>query len=102
MAEIKDFDDMLDNEFEDEVIVLEDEDGNEIEFYDVGHIPYEKKEYIFLEPVEGSEGFDEGELLIFEYGEDEDGYETFTSIADEKLLQKLFDMFMELAPGDEE
>lgn len=102
MADNKDFDEMMDNEFEDEVIVLQDENGNEIEFFDVGHIPYEDKEYIFLEPVEGSEGFEEGELLIFEYGEDEDGYETFKSLNDEKLLQKLFDMFMELVPEDEE
>lgn len=102
MADIKDFENLKDEEFEDEVIVLEDENGKEFEFFDVGHIPYENKEYIFLEPVEGSEGFDEGELLIFEYGEDEDGYETFKNINDEKLLQKLFDMFMELVPEDEE
>lgn len=101
MADVKDFDNMLGEDFDDEVVVLEDDQGNEVEFYDLGHIPYEDKEYAFLEPVEGTEGFEEGELLIFEYGEDKDGYETFKSVGDEKLLQKLFDMFMELVPEDD-
>ena len=87
MSENKD----LEMELED-VIVLEDEDGNEIEFELGDKLVYEGKEYVVLLPLEE----DDNGILILEYqeGGDEEG-DLYLDVEDEDVLNAVFDMFKE-------
>lgn len=79
---------------EDEVVTLTDDDGKELDFYVLAELDIKDKWYIYLEPVEATEEFSEGEIIIFELGEDEKGEETFLPIKDEKTIQEVFDYFV--------
>ena len=76
----------------DEVIVLEDEDGNEIEFELGDKLVYEGKEYVVLLPLEE----DDNGIVILEYqeGGDEEG-DLYLDVEDESVLNAVFDMFKE-------
>ncbi|MDD4316135.1 MAG: Holliday junction resolvase RuvX [Clostridia bacterium] len=88
---------------EDEVVTLTDDDGKDTDFYVLAELDYKDKWYIYLEPVELNEEYEEGEIIIFELGENEEGEEIFIPIKDEKLLQEVFELFMsEMETGDEE
>jgi uncharacterized protein YrzB (UPF0473 family) len=88
---------------EDEVVTLTDDDGNDVDFYVLAELDYKDKWYIYLEPVELNEEYQEGEIIIFELGENEEGEEVFIPINDEKLLQEVFELFIkEIETADEE
>ena len=76
----------------DEVIVLEDEDGNEIECELGDKLVYEGKEYVVLLPLEE----DDNGIVILEYqeGGDEEG-DLYLDVEDEDILNAVFDMFKE-------
>ena len=75
-----------------EVIVLEDEDGNEIEFELGDKVVYEGKEYVVLLPL----AEDDSGIVILEYqeGGDEEG-DLYLDVEDEDVLNAVFDMFKE-------
>ena len=75
-----------------EVIVLEDEDGNEIEFELGDKVVYEGKEYVVLLPL----AEDDSGIVILEYqeGGDEEG-DLYLDVEDADVLNAVFDMFKE-------
>ena len=75
-----------------EVVVLEDEDGNEVEFELGDKVVYEGKEYVVLLPLDE----DDGGIVILEYqeGGDEEG-DLYLDVEDESVLNAVFDMFKE-------
>ncbi len=85
----------------DEVVTLTDEEGNNRDFYVLAELDYKDKWYIYLEPVELNGDFNEGEIIIFELGEDEDGQETFNAIEDEEFLDEVFQVFVNYLKEDE-
>lgn len=89
------------NEME-EIVTLTDEEGNNREFYVLAELDYKDKWYIYLEPVELEDDFKEGEVIIFEIGEDENGEETFTAIEDDELLEQVFQVFLDEMQTEEE
>ena len=93
---------MIDEEVEEEVITLVDEDGNEVDFYEVATLDDQDKWYILLEPAEELEGFEEGELLIYELGEDEKGEETFLPVESEETLNAVFAEFEKMMEEGED
>ena len=75
-----------------EVIVLEDEDGNEIEFELADKIVYEGHEYVVLLPLaEDDSGI---VILEVEEGDDEEG-DLYMDVEDEAVLNAVFDLFKE-------
>lgn len=82
----------LEMELEEEIIVLEDEDGNEVEFELGDKVVYEGKEYVVLLPLDE----DDGGIVILEYqeGGDEEG-DLYLDVEDESVLNAVFDMFKE-------
>jgi uncharacterized protein YrzB (UPF0473 family) len=72
--------------------VLEDEDGNEIEFELGDKLVYEGKEYVVLLPLDE----DDNGIVILEYqeGGDEEG-DLYLDVEDEDVLNAVFDMFKE-------
>ena len=82
----------------DNVIILNDEDGNEVKFEFLDLIELDDEEYVVLLPVteEGEE--DEGEVVILrlEDNDDEDSdEESYVSVDDDEILNRVFEIFKE-------
>ena len=90
MNENENFDEM------DNIVILNDEEGNEVTFEFLDLVELDDEEYVVLLPIteEGEE--DEGEVVILkvEETEDEDD-ESYVSVEDETILNKVFEIFKE-------
>ena len=78
----------------DNIIVLNDENGDEIEFEFLDLIEYEGEEYVVLLPHDEEEEADEVVILKLEDTDSEDE-ESYVSVDDEEVLQNVFDIFKE-------
>lgn len=78
----------------DNIIVLNDEEGNEVKFEFVDLLEYENEEYVILIPAEESEE-EPGEVVILKVEGETEEEETYVSVDDEEVLNKVFDMFKE-------
>ena len=87
---------MEEMENEGTLITLEDEEGNEVEFEFLDVVEYEGEEYIVL--IENDEDADE--VVILKINAIDDETEEYTSIEDEELLEKLFEIFKSKYDGD--
>lgn len=81
---------------EDVVVVLTDEDGTEVRFYHLMTFDFEDSFYVALTPEEEMEGVENGDVLLLEIKEDEDGNDSYVPIEDEKKLDKIWDEFERL------
>ncbi len=79
----------------DNIIVLNDENGNEVKFEFLDLIEYEGEEYIILLPTEEGEDNDEVVILKVEDSEDDPDMETYVSVDDDETLNAVFDIFKE-------
>ncbi len=77
----------------DNIIVLNDEEGNDVQFEFLDLIEYEDEEYVVLLPVEEDEE-DSGEVVILKLEDtDSEEEESYVSVEDETILSKVFEMF---------
>lgn len=77
------------HEEKDNVIVLCDEDGNDIELEILDLIDYEGDEYLVLISTE-----EEAEdVYILVLGEDENGEEIYLGVEDESVQEEVFEIF---------
>ena len=79
----------------DNIIILNDENGNEVKFEFLDLMEYEGEEYIILLPTEEGEDNDEVVILKVEDVEDDPDMETYVSVEDEDTLNAVFEMFKE-------
>lgn len=80
----------------DEIITMTYDDGTTEDFYNLAELPYQGKWYMYLEPVNPTEDFEDGEVMICEIAEDADtGEEIVLPIDDDKLLEKLIEVLNE-------
>lgn len=87
------------NEELDNIIVLNDEEGNEAEFEFLDLIEYDGEEYVVLLPVEESD--DAGEVVILKLEDtDSEDEESYVSVDDEEILNKVFEIFKEKFKDD--
>ena len=91
------------NEELDNIVILNDEEGNEVKFEFLDLIELDNEEYVVLLPVteEGEE--EEGEVVILKVednDDDESEEESYVSIDDEDTLDKVFEMFKEKFKDD--
>ena len=94
---------MDENEELDNIVILNDEEGNEVKFEFLDLVELDDEEYVVLLPVteEGEE--EEGEVVILkvEDNDDEDSdEESYVSIDDEDTLNKVFEIFKEKFKDD--
>ena len=79
------------------IIVLNDENGNEVQFEFLDLIEYESEEYVVLLPVleEGEE--DDGEVVILKVEDSAENSEeeSYVSVDDENTLNAVFEIFKE-------
>lgn len=83
----------------DNIIVLNDENGDEIEFEFLDLIEYEGEEYVVLLPHDEEEEADEVVILKLEDTDSEDE-ESYVSVDDEEVLQNVFEIFKEKFKDD--
>lgn len=83
------------NEDESNIVVLNDEDGNEIKFEFLDLIEYESEEYVVLLPVDDEGENDDGEVVILKLEDSETDEESYVSVDDEATLSAVFEIFKE-------
>ena len=87
----------MENEELDNIIVLNDEQGNEVKFEFLDLVELEEEEYVVLLPVSEDGEEDEGEVVILKLEDtDEDAEEeSYVGVDDEEILNKVFAIFKE-------
>ena len=87
----------FENEELNNIVTLNDEDGNEVKFEFLDLIEFENEQYVVLLPVleEGEE--DDGEVVILkiEDTDEENEQESYVSVESEETLMKVFNIFKE-------
>ena len=90
----------MNENFEDEnlenIVTLNDEEGNEVKFEFLDLINYEDEDYVVLLPMAG-EDEEDGEVVILkvEDSEEDSEEESYLSVEDEDTLMKVFEIFKE-------
>ncbi len=75
------------------IIILNDENGDEVQFEFLDLIEYEQEEYVVLLPVEEEYS---GEVVILKVEETESETEdSYVSVTDEEVLNAVFEIFKE-------
>ena len=86
----------MEEEYLSNVVILNDENGNEVKFEFLDIIELDSEQYAILLPVEEDDE-NEGEVVILKIednGENSDE-ESYVSVDDEETLNKVFQMFKE-------
>ncbi len=81
----------------DNIIVLNDENGEEVQFEFLDLVELDGEEYVVLLPADEAENEDEaGEVVILKVEDtDSEEEESYVSVDDEEVLNKVFEMFKE-------
>ena len=87
----------MENEELDNIIVLNDENGNEVKFEFLDLVELEEEEYVVLLPVSEDGEEDEGEVVILklEDTDEESEEESYVGVESEEILNKVFAIFKE-------
>ena len=85
----------MDEEELDNIIVLNDENGNEVNFEFLDLVELDGEEYVVLLPTDESDE-EPGEVVILQVEDTEsEDEESYVSVEDEEILNKVFEMFKE-------
>lgn len=82
----------------DNIVILNDEEGNEVKFEFLDLVELDDEEYVVLLPItEDGEEEEEGEVVILKLEDtDEDTEEeSYVSVDDDETLNKVFEIFKE-------
>ena len=80
----------------DNIVILNDENGNEVRFEFLDLVELEDEEYVVLLPVEGDVEED-GRVVILrlEDSDEDSGEESYIGVDDQETLDKVFEIFKE-------
>ena len=84
-------------EEDENIISLNDENGNEVSFEFLDLIEYDSEQYVVLLPLENIDE-DNGEVVILKLEDSEGGeddLESYVSVDDENVLKEVFKIFKE-------
>lgn len=83
-------------EKDDNIVVLVDENGENVEFEHLDTIEMDGSEYVVLLPLEEGNGDGEvDEVIILKIERNDDGEDTFVTVDDEEILNEVFEEFKE-------
>ena len=87
----------MEDEELDNIVILNDEDGNEVQFEFSDLVELDDEEYVVLLPVTDEGEEDEGEVVILklEDTDEESEEESYVGVEDEEILNKVFEIFKE-------
>ena len=84
----------LENEELDNIIILSDENGEDVQFEFLDLIEYDSEEYVVLLPVLEDGEEDDGEVVILKVEDSEsEDEESYVSVDDEETLNSVFEIF---------
>ena len=87
----------MEDEELDNIIVLNDEQGNEVQFEFLDLVELDNEEYVVLLPVDDEESEEPGEVVILKVEDSDDDSdeetESYVSVEDEETLTKVFEIF---------
>ena len=89
-----------DEEYQPDLMTLEDEDGNEVEFEHIDTVEYNGVTYLAFIPAEISIEED-AEVVIMQIVE-ENGEELLEAVEDDEIADAVFNIVMERAEAEEE
>ena len=84
------------------MIQLQDENGNDVNFEHLMTVEHEGSYYIVLEATEDTDDCKEGEAIILKIIRDEDGEDVYATIEDEAEFNAVFDRVMEIMEEEDE
>ena len=85
----------------DNIIVLNDEDGKEVQFEFLDLVELDSEEYVVLLPIAEKGEEDDGEVVILKVEDTEsEDEESYVSVDDEDILNKVFEIFKEKFKDD--
>lgn len=86
----------------DNIVILNDEEGNEVKFEFLDLVELDNEEYVVLLPIIDDDEEEEGEVVILKVEDtDEDSEEeSYVSVEDEEVLNKVFEIFKEKFKDD--
>ena len=83
----------------DNIVVLNDENGNEVKFEFLDLIELDDEEYVVLLPM--AEDEEDGEVVILKLEDnDDEEEESYVGVEDEEILNKVFEIFKEKFKDD--
>ena len=87
----------MEDEELDNIMILNDENGNEVKFEFLDLVELDDEEYVVLLPVSEEGEEDEGEVVILklEDTDDDSEGESYVGVEDEEILNKVFAIFKE-------
>ncbi len=85
----------MENEELDNIVILNDEEGNEVQFEFLDLVELDNEEYVVLLPVTSEGEEDEGEVVILklEDTDDDSEEESYVGVEDEEILNQVFEIF---------
>ena len=86
----------------DNVVILNDEEGNEVRFEFLDLVELEDEEYVVLLPIADEGEEEEGEVVILkvEDTDEESDEESYVSVDDDETLNRVFEIFKEKFKDD--
>ncbi len=87
---------------EENVVILTDEDGKDIRFLHIMTFDFEDSFFVALTPEEDMEDIENGEVLLMEILEDEDGNDCYVPIENEDRLDQVWEEFERLYYEDDD
>ena len=85
----------IEGEEVDNIVILNDEEGNEVQFEFLDLIEYNEEEYVILLPVEDEISEEPGEVVILKVESISEDEESYVSVEDEEVLNNVFEIFKE-------
>ena len=87
---------MENEEVDNNIIVLNDEDGKEVKFEFLDLVELDNEEYVVLLPVEAEGEESDGEVVILKVEPTEsEEEESYVGVEDEEILNNVFEIFKE-------
>ena len=83
----------LEEEFDDGIITLKNEAGEEVDFRNIAGIALDSGFYVIMQPVELYEDMEEDEALVFQVTEDEDANAQYTIVFDDEIVEAVFNEY---------
>ena len=83
------------------IMSLTDDEGNSFDLEVVGEVEFEDEDYVVFLPADMDEDDPDYGFIILRSVE-ENGEETFDSVDDEELLEKVYAIYMEMLENSEE
>lgn len=99
-AALNEYDDEEDEDMDEDILEMEDEDGQIIRFRLSATIPYEGEEYVLLVCAEQTDDIEMDESMIMLSTTDEDGDVCYQSLDDEALIAAVYEAYLAQTEGE--